>query len=165
MAEKEFNEQTKDGKVYRTFFDENGHEMREYRDTGVVRNMTTNRIVGGYITRDNASELQVMGTEAKRMKPIEAARRGLLRGVSATELVEDYEMAWEHVVAAQAQLAMTPDMGNASTRAAEFLMRVADLDPYRSAGSLELSDGHNTLKLDHLSAEKLDYILERLNNV
>lgn len=158
-----FDEETDDGRRFRTFIDhETGDEMREYEASGVIYNVTKARIKRGAITKENAAELQAMGAEAKRNKPVEAARAGLLRGVSATQLVEDYEMAWEHVVAAQAELAMAVDMGNASTRAAEFIARMADLDPSRHRESIRLGDGTRTISLEDMSAERLDYILGRL---
>lgn len=161
----EYNEYTKDGKAYRSYIDpETGDEIREYEETGVIYNYTKKQMVKGFFTKENTLEMQAKGAEAKKNKPVEAARRGLLRGVSATSLVKDYEMAWEHVVAAQAELAMAVDMGNASTRAAEFIAKMADLDPARIAKEkLHLSDGRNVLSLSNLSPERLDYILSKLD--
>jgi hypothetical protein len=159
-----FDKQYDDGRVYREWVDPaTGNTIREFEASGVIRDFTTHRVIRGAINKDNAVEMQMRAVEAKTNRAIEAARRGLQRGVSATELASDWGIAWEHIISAQAELAMTPDMGNASTRAAEFIMRAADLDPKNNKESLKLTDGKNKLELSNMSEDRLSSILSLLN--
>lgn len=159
--DKVFDKSTPDGRTYREWIDEeSGDTYREYEQSGVITNYTKRRITRGYFTKENAAELQLMGAEAKVAGKVEAARKGLVRGVGATELVNDYNMAWEFVVAAQAELALAVDMGNASTRAAEFIAKMADMAPDKH--EVALSDGKRSLELSNIDTETLNRILSRL---
>jgi len=162
--EGDFHLETEDGRKYREWIDpESGAVIREFLESGVIRDYTNHKIIRGAITKENSKEMQVRATEARVSKAITSARNGLLRGVSATALANEWGIAWEYIVAAQAELAMAPDMGNASTRAAEFIMRAADLDPKNNKESLKMTDGKNKLELSNMSAEQLSSILTMLN--
>lgn len=158
------------GKRYRVIInDEDGLEYHEY-ESGVIRDPRRKVLVKPFFEvlkeegrNDEMVEIAKDGNKAKKDKAVERARAGLIRGVGARELVSDWGIAWEYVVAAQAELAMTPDMGNASTRAAEFLARMADLDPKNRKQSMTISDGQKTLSLSDLPPEKLEYILQKLS--
>jgi len=160
MSDKEYPHVGTTGSRYRIIHDEDGTELWEY-ETGVIRNPATRVLVKPYFTKDIASDMGKKGVIRKQELAVERARAGLVRGVGAREIVNDWGIAWEYVVAAQAELAMTPDMGNASTRAAEFIAKVADLNPKRE--SLEISDGQKSVSFKGISPEKMDYILEKLN--
>lgn len=157
------------GKRYRIIInDDDGQEYYEY-ESGVIRDPRKGVLVKPFFKalkeQDKTHEIVEHahhGNEVKKDLAVERARAGLIRGVGAREIVDDWGIAWEFVVAAQAELAMSPEMGNASTRAAEFIARMADLDPKNNRQSMTITDGQNTLSLGDLPPEKLNYILSRL---
>jgi hypothetical protein len=112
------------GKRYR-MLDE---DRREY-ESGTIWNEKTKSLERGIFTEENAGTMQERSVISRHTNAIAAARKGLVMGVSATELVDDPYISWAHIVAAQAELAMTPDMGHASVRAAEFCGKASDLMP------------------------------------
>jgi len=124
------------GKRYRML-----DEVRREYASGMRYNEVTKRAEGGMIRSENAVTMQSAGVTARYQNAIDAARRGLMRGVSATQLASDEGMAWEHIIAAQTELALAVDMGNASTRAAEFVGKAADLLPDRRVTADALPNG------------------------
>lgn len=151
------------GKAYKEYVDEDGELVHEFEKSGVIRRVSDKTIKRGFIRKENATALGLKGNQRKREKPIEIAREGLLRGVKATKIASDWGVAWEHIIAAQAELALAVDMGGSSTRAAEFIARMADLDPSKQKESIKVSDGQKTLSLSDMSPDRLDYILAVLN--
>lgn len=161
----EFPLTSKTGLKYREFVDEEGNVLHHFEKSGVIRNAETKKIVKGYFNQENARVMQHHGSELRKRRAVDAARAGLLRGVSATELVKDWDLAWEYVVAAQAELAMTPDMGSSSTKAAEFIAKMADLDPTKQRENITLSDGKNVINMRDVPSDRLDYLLQRLSGL
>jgi len=137
----DFPEQSITGKRYRILEDGN----REY-ESGTIFDPVRNKIVSGPITKENAGIMQRASRIAIHDKAVESARLGLLRGVAATQLVDDPHIAWSHVIEAQTELAMTPDMGHASTGAAKLVGQATQmLDKQEvSVGKVEV----NVLSLD-----------------
>ncbi len=152
----DYPHQTPSGKRYR-LIDYEGREVREY-ESGVLYDYNAKKALAGAkgsrITTETASEYHVMRKE----KPIEAAREGLRAGVSAVALAEDHNMAWSVIVAAQAELAMSPDMGSSSTKAAEFIGRAADMLPDKAP--IKLKQGDNSIEAG--SIEELEAIRDML---
>lgn len=151
------------GKKYREYVMD-GRLVHEFEKSGVIRDAKTMDIIRGYIHKGNAKSMQLRGVESKKRRAVDVARDGLLRGVSATEIARDWRVAWEYIVAAQAELAMQPAMGSSSTKAAEFIARMADLDPTRQREQITLSDGKNSISLNDVPPERLEYLLSALNN-
>lgn len=151
------------GRAYKEYIDEDGELVQEFEKSGVIRRASDKKIKRGFIRKENAKELQEVGLVRRREKPVEIARAGLLRGVKATKIAKDWGVAWEYIIAAQAELALAVDMGGSSTRAAEFIAKMADLDPTKQKESIKLSDGQKTVSLHDMSPDRLDYILAVLN--
>ena len=138
----DYPHQTTSGKRYR-LIEYQGKEMREY-ESGVIYDTETKKLVAGAknnrITTENTHEYRILAKQA----PIAAAREGLRAGVSAVALADDHNMAWSVIVAAQAELAMSPDMGSSSTKAAEFIGKAADMLPDK--GGIKVKQGDSSIE-------------------
>lgn len=163
IIEVEYPLTSNSGKAYREYIDEDGELVHEFEESGVVRRASDLKIKRGFIRKDNAKALQRMGVEERKRRAVDAARDGLLRGVSAVSLAKDWQMAWEAIIAAQAELAMAVDMGSSSTKAAEFIAKMADLDPSKHKESITLKDGDKTISLGEVSPDRLDELLDALS--
>lgn len=127
----DYPEVTEDGKRYR-LGEYDGQPARFY-ENGTVLHADTKKLLRGpqdyRLTSERARELNTI----KHAAPIEAARRGLAAGLSVQELVDGHNIAWEKVIQAQAELAIDREKGHASTKAAEFVGKAADMLPDRRA--------------------------------
>ena len=114
--------------------------IREYEGSKARRNMATGQLLP-YI---GSGADPVLMAKRKHELAIEAAATGMLKAVEA--MSPDFvpgsgELgAWSIVVGKQTELALSPDAGHASTKAAEFIGRAADLLPDRRAVA-SLPDG------------------------
>ena len=153
--------ETPEGKRYRLLPSDKGNELREYQATGVIYDYTEKKPVKG-LTLDSETARRLQGR--KQELAIEAASAGMLAAVES--LSPDYVPgsgglgAWAVIVGKQTELAMSPDAGNASTRAAEFVGKAADLLMDRRQG-VQATDAHgNTLRAG--SAEELKQVIAAL---
>ena len=125
------------GKKYRMI----DADVREYEGSKARRNMATGQLLP-YIG-SGADPVQM--AKRKHELATEAASAGMLAAVES--LSPDYvpgsgELgAWAVVVGKQTELALSPDAGHASTKAAEFIGRAADLLPDRRANAQSLPAG------------------------
>ena len=154
------------GKPYReTVY--NGVKAHEY-ENGTILNAETKKIMrpanNTMLTPERVRQYNL----EKPTRAMEVAKAGLLRGVSATQLIEDSYFAADHaaelVFAAQTELAMSPDLGHASTKAAEMVLKAAGyIEDRRQKATLTAQDAHgNSVEVSATSAADLLRLADRL---
>ena len=145
-----YYEDTRDGKLYRIY--ENGTEYN-MTDKHLVKGPEANRI-----STDTASEYHQM----RIAKHTQAARNGMLEAARLlSEGIDTPELAWSAVNSAQTILALDPDAGHASTKAAEFLRKACAYDD--KPASLTLQDGSKRVVIDGIPEGELMALLGRMN--
>ena len=145
-----YYEDTREGKLYRIY--ENGTEYN-MTDKHLVKGPEANRI-----STDTASEYHSM----RIAKHTQAARDGMLEAARLlSEGIDTPELAWSAVVGGQTLLALSPEAGHASTKAAEFLRKACAYDDKPT--SLTLQDGSKRGVIDGIPEGELMALLGRMN--
>ena len=130
-------------------------ELIEYKN-GAVKDAKTGLFVKGSITRENARDMAKKSHEARRKNAIAAAEKAIIAGSPGT-----IEGLWDGVTSmltAQTRLSHDTEKGHASTKAAEFVLRTADMLPDRRSGSLGDNEGIR-ISLSNQASQRLAELL------